>query len=360
MESLLLVLLLGLSATHPVSSVIRIRPETPVPRDWPCPSDPDIVPCICEADTNFNLNMDCSGAVDELELQRIFQAPFPFYDLQSFTIVQDINDLNNIRNLDSGVFADITFEIVNITGTKLQTISENVFLKSHDRLKHLALSGNLISEFPFETLSSFLKLETFHIDNNLISLLPNLDSNTLKDFNIDNNLNLKFEVDVFKNVPNLQSISMSNISLTDLPPGLFAMQRNLSTLTLNDNQLTELVENAIVPMNRRLNELSLVGNHISQVTHDAIHGLADNSRASFANNEIKTLEKSIWQGIFSQVAEKGIIDLKDNPLECGCDLKWLVVDNVDDYMHLLSRESACTSGEFVSDLNPDYFNKFCP
>lgn len=273
MASLLLAVLLGLFAARPASSVIRIRPEAPVPRDWPCPLAGEIDPCICEADTDLNLNLNCSGVIDDAELARVFSALFPFDDFQSFTIIQNRGDAtHNIRNLESGVFGDITFEYVNIMGTKIQTISENVFLKSHDRLKHLALSGNLISEFPFETLSSFLKLETFAIDDNMISLLPNLESDSLISFSINENVNLKFDIDVFTKVPNLQSISMKSISLLSLSPGMFTSQMTLTTLRLDNNLLTELKENAIDPLNSRLKELSFAGNRINEVTHDAIHG----------------------------------------------------------------------------------------
>ncbi|XP_063585362.1 oplophorus-luciferin 2-monooxygenase non-catalytic subunit-like [Penaeus indicus] len=298
----------------------------------------------------------CKGSVGQVA--RV-SALFPFDDFQSFTIIQDRAGINNIRNLASGVFGDITFEFVNIKGTKIQTISENVFLKSHDRLKRLELSGNLISDFPFETLASFLKLETFTIDDNLIDVLPNLESDSLKFFSINDNANMNFEIDVFTRVPTLQSISMKNISLLSLSPGVFSSQNNLITLRLDDNLLTELKENAIAPLNPRLEELSFAGNDITEVTHDAIHGMVDNSNLSFANNSIQTLPVDIWRGIFSQVAPNGIIDLSGNPLECGCDIKWLMVDFKDDYLHLLSRETACNSGEFISDLNPDYFNKFC-
>ncbi|XP_047496122.1 oplophorus-luciferin 2-monooxygenase non-catalytic subunit-like [Penaeus chinensis] len=359
MASLLLVVLLGLFAARPASSVIRIRPEEPVPRDWPCPLAGEIDPCTCEADENLNLNLNCSHVVDDYELQRVFTAMFPFDDYQSFTIIQDRADMNDIRNLESGIFGDITFEHVNIMGTKIQTINENVFLKSHERLKHLELSGNLISKFPFETLPSFLKLETFSIDDNMINLLPNLESDSLKFFSINDNVNLEFEIDLFTRLPELQSISMKNISLLSLSPGMFSSQKNLTTLRLDDNLLMELKENAVVPLNPRLEELSFAGNRITEVTHDAIHAMVDDSYLSFANNHIQTIPMDSWKGIFSQVMPNGIIDLSNNPLECGCDLKWIMVDYKDDYLHLLSRETACNSGELVSDINPDFFDKFC-
>ncbi|ROT75180.1 putative leucine-rich glioma-inactivated protein 1-like [Penaeus vannamei] len=152
---------------------------------------------------------------------------------------------------------------------------------------------------------------------------------------------------------------MTNIGLQTLSPGMFTEQVNLTTLRLDNNLLTELEENAIIPLNPRFQELSLASNRISEVTHDAIHGLVDNSHVSFVGNNIQTLPVDIWRGIFSQVEPNGIIDLSGNPLECGCDLKWLVVDYASQYLDLLSRETACNSGEFVVDLNPSYFDKFC-
>lgn len=47
----------------------------------------------------------------------------------------------------------------------------------------------------------------------------------------------------------------------------------------------------------------------------------------------------------------------DNPLTCGCDIAWLITNEV--YMKLLSGDESCHSGELLTDLDPAMYLQLC-
>lgn len=274
------VLLAGLllAALEPASckftSRVRVPdPDKPMTRDWPCPSAVDIDPCVCESDEYFNLLIDCSEVIDEMELFRVFEASFPFYDIMELTIIQDpLDPYHNIRVLQERVFGRITFERIRITGTKIAEVHEEALVKSHDYLTYLNLANNQLKSFPFETLVSYSKLDTLLIDNNNFTYLYSIESASLHTLSVSGNHNLLFDLDVFTKAPALTAIYMANIDLDELPPNLFDTLQNIKTISLEDNYLKALPENAFLPVGDTITQLILNGNLINDIYHDAIKG----------------------------------------------------------------------------------------
>ena len=48
----------------------------------------------------------------------------------------------------------------------------------------------------------------------------------------------------------------------------------------------------------------------------------------------------------------------DNPLECGCDLAWLI--SRPDYLSKLYGVETCADGTLLTDLDPDFYAQECP
>lgn len=269
---------LFLAAIDPAScrytSRVRVPPrDKPAPRDWPCPSAVDIDPCSCESDQYFNLIMDCSNVIDEMELYRVFEATFPFNDVLELTINQDpLDPHRNIKMLQENVFGPVTFERIHITGTKMAEVHEEALVKSHETLNYLNLANNQLKEFPFETLVSFKKLDTLLFDNNNFTTLYAIESDSLKILSVSGNHQLLFDVDVFTKAPALTAIYMANIDLDELPPNLFMTLEGIKTISLEENYLKTLPELAFNPVRNTITQLVLNGNLLNGIYHDSIDG----------------------------------------------------------------------------------------
>ncbi|XP_047496215.1 oplophorus-luciferin 2-monooxygenase non-catalytic subunit-like [Penaeus chinensis] len=354
-----------LAALEPAScrytSRVRVPdPDKPMTRDWPCPSAVDIDPCVCESDEYYNLAIDCSNAIDEMELFRVFEAAFPFEDILELTIIQDPLDPNrNIRMLQEKVFGPITFERIRITGTKMAEVHEEAFVKSHDFLTYLNLADNQLRSFPFETLVSYSKLDTLLFDNNNFTNLYSIESTSLHTLSVSGNHRLLFDLDVFTKAPALTAIYMANIDLDELPPNLFSTLENIKTISLEDNYLKALPEFAFNPVKNTMTQLILNGNLLNNIYHDSIHGMAGHGFLSMVRNKMEYLESTIWQPIFEQ-AINGSVNLAGNPLVCGCDIAWLMLANEDRYLRVLTETTTCNEGTVVHSLDKQYFVEHCP
>ncbi|MDK2413330.1 hypothetical protein QHH03_30035, partial [Aphanizomenon sp. 202] len=51
------------------------------------------------------------------------------------------------------------------------------------------------------------------------------------------------------------------------------------------------------------------------------------------------------------------VALNGNPLRCGCDIAWLVVNGA--FVDLISDGTTCSDGEFLADLDPSIFLDLC-
>ncbi|XP_030834418.1 toll-like receptor 3 [Strongylocentrotus purpuratus] len=139
----------------------------------------------------------------------------------------------------------------------------------------------------------------------------------------------------------------SNPSLTfvdDLPPGIFQQLSVLQDLYLDDCHITTLHPLVFSGL-ESLQKLSLKGNNIKHTHVDVLSGLGQIKSINFEGNRISYLEEqmfsnnwnltnlslrnnrltrlneSTFRPIFSSISS---LDLSMNPINCNCDLKWLI------------------------------------
>ena len=146
-----------------------------------CPIPADILPCTCFEDSLSRLSLTCFGIESENQLQTIFQASFPekaFYDLY----VDESPGLLSIGPIFNGV----TFEVVELYRSGIQSITDDALLTSSATLTKLILKDTAIetSSFPFSTLQSYPNLEVLTIDTSNIDAIPSLQSDSLQNLGI--------------------------------------------------------------------------------------------------------------------------------------------------------------------------------
>lgn len=253
----------------------------PQPKEWPCPVDTDLLPCVCSTDVDLNLYLDCSDVTSNTQLQEVFaRTIFPFSDFKRLTI-NPVEPQNQLTAILGGTFGLVTFENVVISHTLIDTIEEEAFAYSHPTLGSLDVSDNNLVDFPFETLYLFQVLRELRMANNRLGTLPDIESETLVQLDLSGNLGLTLTPLTFAGITHVEEIRLLDMGLTvdtgdvnsDIPKDVFASNQYLTLLDLSGNLLSgTLIESFINTPSATLDLVGLNGNKIVNIHPMAITG----------------------------------------------------------------------------------------
>jgi len=329
---------------------------------WPCPVVSEIEPCLCSTDSAYSINIDCSAALDGEEVASAMSAVFPFDDCADFTIIGSKS--GDEQNVTLETFGGKSFKSILIENTRLVHVSDDAFSEMFLTLTELSLVNNEINLFPFEILPQ-LRITDLDLSNNKLNTLPSLMSDTIRNAVFNGNANLNLQIadgDTFGGLTALITLKLIGINLTTekLSQNLFISNAQLKELYLNNNELTVLDTDSINPQPQAaITKLYLNDNNINEVKINAITGVAPECELNMINNQIKYLYIDGWKPIFDQITT-GEILLDSNPLLCGCDMDWIVVNQV--YLDTISVGTTCGAGEEtlnIHSLDVGYFINLC-
>lgn len=194
-----------------------------------------------------------------------------FYGLRELKNLDlSFNDMWNIRQNAFDTLDNL--ENLNLDHNRIDLLSENLFL-SLKKLKSLDLSDNNIQLLPYGIFAHQYQLEMLRLDNMKLVKLSNWisRSNTNVTINPDVLTSLRhvslinstyireIESSFLRNLPNVETLTITNSQITVLPPGIDAMS-NLIELDLSDNRL-EYIPSGIKHLSK-LTSLNLLGNHL--------------------------------------------------------------------------------------------------
>ncbi|KAF7248125.1 hypothetical protein EYD10_05844 [Varanus komodoensis] len=123
---------------------------------------------------------------------------------------------------------------------------------------------------------------------------------------------------IFKKLPQLRKINLSNNKITDIEEGAFEGASGVNELLLTSNRL-ENVRHKIFKGLESLKTLMLRSNRISCVSNDSFTGLSSVRLLSLYDNQITT----IAPGAFDTLHSLSTLNLLANPFNCNCHLAWL-------------------------------------
>ncbi|XP_073503059.1 slit homolog 2 protein isoform X3 [Phyllobates terribilis] len=123
---------------------------------------------------------------------------------------------------------------------------------------------------------------------------------------------------IFKKLPQLRKINLSNNKITDIEEGAFDGANGVNELILTSNRV-ENVHRKMFKGLDGLKSLMLRSNHITCVNNDSFTGLSSVRLLSLYDNQIVT----VAPGAFDTLHSLSTLNLLGNPFNCNCHLAWL-------------------------------------
>ena len=148
-------------------------------------------------------------------------------------------------------------------------------------VKHILLSKVKLGEFLPDTFPMMANLEVFEVDHEGISNFP---------------------AGIIENFPMLKEFWSSNGDVEVVEAGFFKSMTHSRVVHMAKDKITSIDLTGLSPHT----EVNLEDNAITQLTEENF--------------------KPFVEGVLNTADATGKIILTNNPLECSCDLKWLVAD----------------------------------
>uniref|UniRef100_A0A672FLA2 Slit homolog 2 (Drosophila) n=1 Tax=Salarias fasciatus TaxID=181472 RepID=A0A672FLA2_SALFA len=123
---------------------------------------------------------------------------------------------------------------------------------------------------------------------------------------------------IFKKLPQLRKINLSNNRITDIEEGTFEGALGVNELILTSNRL-ENVHHRMLKGLSGLRTLMLRSNRISCVSNSSFVGLSSVRLLSLYDNQITSMNP----GAFDTLHSLSTLNLLANPFNCNCHLAWL-------------------------------------
>lgn len=134
----------------------------------------------------------------------------------------------------------------------------------------------------------------------------------------DNDISVLEATGIFKKLPNLRKINLSNNRIKEVREGAFDGAAGVQELMLTGNQL-ETMHGRMFRGLSGLKTLMLRSNLISCVSNDTFAGLSSVRLLSLYDNRITTISP----GAFTTLVSLSTINLLSNPFNCNCHMAWL-------------------------------------
>ncbi|XP_042230737.1 oplophorus-luciferin 2-monooxygenase non-catalytic subunit-like [Homarus americanus] len=333
---------------NPLTDVVGLEVSD---TDPVCPDPGAIFPCNCTMDYHFNMDLDCSYVESEDQLARIMNVSFPTPDFHRLTIYGN----HNLKELRAGVLGETaTFQEIWMIFGALQEVEEGALANSYSTATDIMFTSNSIDKFCWNDISSFSNLHKLSLPSNNLAHITKMSSNSLHLLSLGKNDIRSLPLTAFRAMPNLQKIFLPNAGIEEIIPDTFSGLHELSVVDLSHNQLQELPGGTLALTSKSHHEIYFDNNNIGKVAANAFSGLMSGDNMSWNSNQLTVLESQVWRPLLDAGVK---LDLQDNPLGCGCDISWLVLNA--DYLSLINDGTTCSDGEIFVDLDPNWFKENC-
>lgn len=206
---------------------------------------------------------------------------------------------NRLKFIDDHIFSNLRYlEIINLKENRIQNISTNAF-NSLTSLQTIYLSVNKLKSLDVDTFANNYGLEICYIRFNQIDeFRSGLFRNNLKlqMLIIDNNKVKLIHNKFLDNLVNLRNISLSGMSISDLPFDTFFTLENFEMCALDNNDL-EMLHKDLISKNLNLVYFGASFNQIKSLDPSFFRNNLKLRDIHLTNNRIKTIDQDLFSSL---------------------------------------------------------------
>ncbi|KAK6182872.1 hypothetical protein SNE40_010458 [Patella caerulea] len=263
----------------------------------------DARPADCDTLQNVVPSCDCQGATDNennivIRCQNLNNVPQINGNYNGLIHEFSLKDNNNIRTLPENAFNGLRIQILNLSGTRLNNISNGAFEGLQNDLQELSISGDDASDVlpPSAAIQPLKNLTTLHIHR----FKPN--NNDLEGTHL-----FSFQ--------KLQQLTLESMKIKSMGSDVFFLPQ-LTTLRLVDNLFTTFPSEAIHTLTN-LQYLTVTGNSISAIPSYFFERIRNIKYFDVSRNDISLLEEDCFIHVTSTLQT---LILNSNPLSTAANL----------------------------------------
>ncbi|CAG0900104.1 unnamed protein product [Darwinula stevensoni] len=263
----------------------------------------------------------------------------------------------SVLELPEGVFGEVTFEVIEVCDCAVVALHPSAIVPSADTLEYLTVRACPFEDFPFHVLPELIRLKNlFVVGTRIGPVVPPLQSMSLEDLHVGFNL-ISALNETGWSTPNLKALRLNANHLLETPLGILEGLKNLEEFHCHSCSLgPDLSYGFLKFHSQALSSVILYNNNIVHLEMAAITGLTPNTILNLTINSIVELTEESFRPMVEVLSDgNGLLILEDNPIECGCSMAWLVLN--EDLRRSVSGH--CDDGTDIQDLDPLFFEELC-
>eukprot|EP00057_Strongylocentrotus_purpuratus_P025198 XP_011679672.1 PREDICTED: toll-like receptor 3 [Strongylocentrotus purpuratus] len=153
----------------------------------------------------------------------------------------------------------------------------------------------------------------------------------------------------------MPKLNLDYCDITNLHSLIFSGLESLQNLSLKGNNIQHIHDDVLSGL-VQLKSINFEGNRIAYLEELMFSDNWKLTNLSLADNRLTSLNQSTLKPIFSSISS---LDLSMNPIDCNCDLKWLI-DWLNEPIHLENKDETICSSASLEPLRENPLLDFDP
>ncbi|XP_030850977.1 LOW QUALITY PROTEIN: slit homolog 2 protein-like [Strongylocentrotus purpuratus] len=282
-----------------------------------------------------------------------------FLDMSSnkYLSFLELTAFSGLDNIQTIYLTESRITVLELYTPILRSLSINSLRSEYNPLRPGASFQHLQSLVNLDMKDSGLDIWNIWNENRNVSLFDGLLN--LINLELSSNPSLCFISDlppgIFQQLSVLQELNLDRCDITNLHPLVFSGLESLQKLSLKGNNIHHIHDDILSGLGQ-IKSINFEGNRIAYLEELMFSNNWKLTDLSLANNGLTRLNQSTFKPIFSSISS---LDLSMNPIDCNCELKWLI-DWLNKPIRLIDKENTICSSASLEPLREKPLLHFDP